>query len=165
MELVARELAAFVTDHVDLPAATGPRHAVEQQEVTATGDTAAMLDLPDGQQLYPPEQVLLRRVVTDDGSAWRSDQRADVLVLGDSFSNIYSLASMGWGDSAGLVEHLSFALARPVDRIVQNADAAFATRELLARAGAGRLSGKRVVIWQFSVRELAFGDWKLIQFP
>jgi alginate O-acetyltransferase complex protein AlgJ len=165
MELVARDLAAFVTDHVDLPAATGARYVVEQQEATATGDTAAMLDLPDGQQLYPPEQVLLRRVVTDEGGAWRSDQRADVLVLGDSFSNIYSLASMGWGDSAGLVEHLSFALERPLDRIVQNADAAFATRELLARAGAGRLSGKRVVIWQFAARELAFGDWKVIQFP
>jgi alginate O-acetyltransferase complex protein AlgJ len=69
---------------------------------------------------------------------------------------------MGWGESAGFVEQLSYVLARPVDRIVQNDDAAFATRGMLARAGAERLAGKRVVIWQFAARELAFGDWKII---
>ena len=42
-----------------------------------------------------------------------------MLVLGDSFSNIYSLESMGWGDSAGFIEHLGYALARPLDRIVR----------------------------------------------
>jgi hypothetical protein len=93
---------------------------------------------------------------------WRSSRDADVLVLGDSFSNIYSLQSMGWGESAGFVEHLSFALGRPVDRIVQNDEGAHATRALLAEAGATRLAGKRVVIWQFATRELAFGDWKMI---
>jgi alginate O-acetyltransferase complex protein AlgJ len=88
-----------------------------------------------------------------------------VLVLGDSFANIYSLESMGWGTSAGLVEHLSHQLERPVDRMVQNAAAAFATREMLARAGPQRLASKRVVIYQFAVRELAFGDWKRLDLP
>jgi alginate O-acetyltransferase complex protein AlgJ len=120
-----------------------------------------MLDLPGGQHLYPPERVLLSRVVNDDGSAWRSDRAADVLLLGDSFANIYSLASMGWGDSAGFAEHLSYALSRPVDRIVQNDDGAFAPREMLTKAGPERIAGKRVVIWQFAARELAFGNWKL----
>ena len=71
--------------------------------------------------------------------------------------NIYSLASMGWGDSAGLAEQLSYALSRPLDRIVQNDDGAFATRALLQRAGPERLAGKRVVIWQFAARELVSG--------
>ena len=84
-------------------------------------------------------------------------------MLGDSFANIYSLASMGWGDSAGLVEHLSYALGRPVDRILQNDDGAFATRDILRRDGPARLAGKRVVIWQFAARELAFGDWRVIE--
>jgi alginate O-acetyltransferase complex protein AlgJ len=91
-----------------------------------------------------------------------------VLVLGDSFSNIFSLGSMGWGDSAGFVEHLSDALARPVDRIVQNADGAWSTRLLLRQElarGVDRLRGKRVVIFQFAARELASGDWKLIELP
>ena len=79
-------------------------YRIEEQEITNQGDTAAMLDLPTGQRLYPPERVVISRVLNADGSAWRSDRAADVLVLGDSFSNIYSLASMGWGDAAGLVE-------------------------------------------------------------
>jgi alginate O-acetyltransferase complex protein AlgJ len=72
---------------------------------------------------------------------------------------------MGWGEAAGLVEHFSYALQRPVDRIVQNDDGAYATRDLLRRDAGGasdRLAGKRIVIWQFAVRELAFGDWRII---
>jgi alginate O-acetyltransferase complex protein AlgJ len=131
-------------------------------EVTNAGDTVVMLDLPSRQQIYPPERVLISRVVTPEGP-WRSDRAADVLVLGDSFSNIYSLESMSWGSSAGFVEHLSYALRRPADRIVQNDDGAFAAREMLQRTGAERLEGKRVVIWQFAARELAAGDWKVIE--
>jgi alginate O-acetyltransferase complex protein AlgJ len=91
-----------------------------------------------------------------------------VLVLGDSFSNIYSLASMGWGDSAGFAEQLSYTLGRPVDRIVQNSDGAYATRLALRRmlaTGEDRLAGTRVVIWQFAARELAMGDWRVIELP
>ena len=40
---------------------------------------------------------------------------------------------MGWGESAGFVEHLSRALGeRPIDCIVRNSDGAFATREILS---------------------------------
>ena len=94
--------------------------------------------------------------------AWRS---ADVLLPGDSFTNIFSVASLGWGDSGGFAEHLSFTLGRPIDRVVQNDQGAFATRALLAdqiAARPGRLAGVRVVIYQFATRELTIGDWKLI---
>jgi alginate O-acetyltransferase complex protein AlgJ len=159
MELVAGRLAAFVTQHAALSEVKAPDYRIEEVEVTNVGDTVVMLDLPSRQQLYPPERVLASRVVTAQGP-WRSDRAADVLVLGDSFSNIYSLDSMGWGSSAGFVEQLSYALRRPADRIVQNDDGAFATREMLQRAGPQRLEGKRVVIWQFAARELASGDWR-----
>ena len=162
MELVAERLAAFVTEHVTLAEVNAPAFQIEEVEVTNTGDTAVMLDLPAGQRLYPPERALISRVVTG-GAVWRPDRAADVLALGDSFANIYSLESMGWGSSAGFVEHLSYALQRPIDRIVQNDDGAFATREMLYRAGPERLAGKRVVIWQFAARELASGDWKSIK--
>ena len=65
--------------------------------------------------------------------SWRSSRDADVLLLGDSFSNIYSLESMGWGTSAGFAEQLSYSLRRPVDRLVQNDQGAFATRPVLQR--------------------------------
>jgi alginate O-acetyltransferase complex protein AlgJ len=128
-------------------------------EVRNVGDIARMFGLPDRAPLFPPESVWLRRVLQRDGSPWRSSRDADVLLLGDSFSNIYSLESMGWGTSAGFAEQLSYTLQRPVDRLTQNDEGAFATRALLQQ-DPGRLNGKRLVIYQFTARELAFGDWK-----
>jgi alginate O-acetyltransferase complex protein AlgJ len=98
---------------------------------------------------------------------WRPSKDAEILLLGDSFSNIFSLGALGWGESAGFAEHLSRALGgRPLDCILRNSDAAFATREILSRdlaRGRDRLAGKKLVVWQFAARELAFGDWKLIE--
>jgi alginate O-acetyltransferase complex protein AlgJ len=161
MEAVADLAAAFVMSHARLPDAGDPGYRLERVEAQNTGDTARMLDLPRVSALYPPETVWLRRVVQADGSPWRSSRESDVLVLGDSFSNIYSLASMEWGTSAGFVEQLSYTLRRPVDRLIQNDDGAFATRALLQQDPA-RLIGKRVVLYQFAVRELAQGDWKVL---
>lgn len=168
MERVASALAEAIRAQVDLPAVALPEHTWQRHVVSQRGDTAAMLDLPEGQTLYVPETVELRRVLERDGSPWRPDRAADVLVLGDSFSNIYSLSGLGWGDAAGLIEHLSLALGRPIDRIVQNDEGAHATRERLRQemaAGSDRLEGKRVVVYQFATRELAAGDWKMITLP
>jgi hypothetical protein len=161
MELVADLLAAFISMEVRLPVAADPGYRVERLESRNIGDVARMLDLPDDQALFPHEMVWLRRILQPDGSLWRSSRDADVLLLGDSFSNIYSLESMGWGTSAGFAEQLSFVLRRPIDRIVQNDEGAFAARAILAR-DPRRLDGKRVVVYQFAERELAFGDWKII---
>jgi alginate O-acetyltransferase complex protein AlgJ len=48
---------------------------------------------------------------------------------------------------------------RPLNRIVQNDQGAFATREMLA-SDPSRLKNTRVVVYQFAEWELAFGDWK-----
>jgi alginate O-acetyltransferase complex protein AlgJ len=159
MELAAESLASVITALGRLPPAENPKYRVERVEVANRGDTARMLDLPAGSSMFPPERVWLRRVLHQDGSPWRPSRQADVLVLGDSFSNVYTLESMGWGTAAGFVEHLSLALGRPVDRLVQNDQGAFATRALLS-ADPDRLEGKRLVVYQFAARELAFGNWK-----
>ncbi len=165
MELVAAHLRDFVSQHVELPPAPGADYTSENVEVTNRGDVARMLDLPEGQSRYPKELVRVRRIRIEEGAPWESSRKADVLLLGDSFSNIYSLAEMGWGESGGFAEQLSFLMQRPIDRIVQNADGAFAAREHLGRELAGgrdRLAGKRLVIFQFAERELAVGDWTLV---
>ncbi len=164
MEAVAELLGRFITAHVALPPGADPGYRIERTEVRNTGDVARMLDLPDGDTRFPPEAVSLRRVLQADGSPWRPSRAADVLLLGDSFSNIYTLRSLGWGTSAGLAEQLSYSLGRPVDRHVQNDEGAFAPRAAL-RQDPGRLDGKRVVVYQFVQRELAFGDWKLLPLP
>jgi alginate O-acetyltransferase complex protein AlgJ len=130
--------------------------------VTSHGDTVALLGLPKGQSLIPPQTVSIRPVL-QNGSRWKPAQEADVLLLGDSFSNIYSLGAMGWGEGAGFPEHLSAQLGRPIDAFLRNSDGAFATRQMLQKelaAGSDRLRGKTVVVWEFAARELAFGNWK-----
>jgi alginate O-acetyltransferase complex protein AlgJ len=164
METLAELLAGFIEAHVQLPAVMDPAYLLERVEARNTGDTARMLDLPENDPLLPPEAVWLRRVLLPDGSPWRSSRTADVLLLGDSFTNIYALESMGWGTSAGLAEQLSYSLRRPVDRLVQNDQGAFATRAMLQK-DADRLVGTRVVVYQFAARELAFGDWKILPLP
>jgi hypothetical protein len=162
MEAVAELVGGVIQNQGRLAAAPDPGYRVERAEVRNTGDVARMLDLPETATLFPVEAVWLRRILQEDGSLWRSSRDADVLVLGDSFSNIYSLESMGWGTSAGFVEQLSYVLRRPIDRLVQNDQGAFATREMLQRDPA-RLDRKRIVVYQFAARELMFGDWKVLR--
>ena len=93
---------------------------------------------------------------------------AEILLLGDSFTNIYSMPEMNWGEAAGFAEQLSLAMQRPIDRIAQNDAGAHATRQTLAQElarGERRLDGVRVLVWQFAIRELAVGDWKPIALP
>ena len=166
MESVARSLAGYVSGlHVlSAPAAPATLHAV-QQPVARVGDIVDMLKLTDEQSLFQPQSVLIHQVRDAEDNLWEPDAGAEVLLLGDSFSNIYSLEGMGWGTAAGLGPQLSLALGRPVDVIAHNDSGAFATRQSLARelaAGGDRLKGKRVVIWEFATRELSVGDWKTI---
>jgi alginate O-acetyltransferase complex protein AlgJ len=113
--------------------------------------------------LFTEEVVTIRPVAKAAGTPWQPELDAEILLLGDSFANIYSLEMMNWGAAAGLAEQLSHALQRPVDTILRNDEGAFATREILRRElaqGNDRLAGKKVVVWQFAVRELTVGDWK-----
>jgi alginate O-acetyltransferase complex protein AlgJ len=151
-----------------LPERPRAAHVTVDTNVEARGDIAAMLKLRDQDQPFPLERVTIRRVLEPDGSPWRADPTADVLLLGDSFSNVYSLEAMGFGASAGFVEHLSRELGRPLDRIVINAGGALSTRQALRddlARGVDRLAGKRLVVWQFAARELAVGDWRRIELP
>ena len=162
MEHVARKLAARLDSSVTW---SKPKRAYTRKPspITNTGDTAAMLRLPDGANRYPPETVSIRQVLEKrTGQFWRPVRRAEILLLGDSFTNIYSLPGMGWGQAAGFAEQLSFTLQRPVDTIIQNDKGAGSTRNILAQRiarGDDVLSGKKVVIWEFAAREFAFGDW------
>jgi len=162
MELAAKALADLARQTATLPRATD-RFTAAAKEVTNLGDVALMLRFPAEWRVFAPETATIRQV-RDGKEPWRPDAKAEILFLGDSFANIFSLAPMGWGESAGLVEHLSLALGLPVDAITRNDAGSFATREMLAKElqrGNDRLAGKKLVIWEFASRELAFGDWKM----
>ncbi|HET8937448.1 MAG TPA: hypothetical protein VFN67_28590 [Polyangiales bacterium] len=169
MQEVARELAEVVTRAGNLsPLQTPITYSSVAQKVERVGDLVDMLKLPDEQTYFQPRTVQLAQVQDESGELWASDPGADVLLLGDSFTNVFSEDFMGWGEAAGLGPQLSLALGRPIDVIAQNDSGAFATRKLLAAAlsaGEDRLAGKRVVIWEFAARELSVGDWKHVDYP
>ena len=166
MDGVASALAFVIERRASLSPAALARYRREPVRLSSVGDLRAMLKEPESRRAEL-EPVQIKQVLSADHELWRADRGAEVLVLGDSFSNIYSLPAMGWGEAAGFVEQLSFHLQRPVDRVVQNDNGAYATREALLRecaANPGRLKGTRVVVWQFASRELAFGDWQAAPF-
>jgi hypothetical protein len=166
MESVAGDLARFLRQTVALPPpAAPPAWKRVAMPVSRVGDIVDMLKLTENQTVFPPRTVTVHQIQDAGGAEWEPDPKADVLLLGDSFTNVYSLDPMGWGSAAGLGPQLAFALGRPVDVIAQNDSGAFATRQALARELAGdphRLDGKRVVVWEFASRELAVGDWKAV---
>ena len=168
MARVAKHLAVFIEEKVQLSSDPSFAYLKTPAETINIGDIAQMLKLPENQSVFPREQVTRHVVQTPLGEPWQPVQASEILFLGDSFSNIYSLAGMGWGDSAGFVEHLSAALARPIDKIVINAGGADATRQALVQElnqGNDRLDGKRVLVYQFATRDLFSGDWKRLSLP
>lgn len=165
-EALAERLARRLTE-VE-PAAEPVTYLRQPVAVRGTGDLARMLRLPDAADLFPPQGVTLRMVTAPNGGLWRPEAGAPVLLLGDSFTNVFSQAELGWGRGAGLAEQLSYHLGAPLDRIAVNAGGSHTTREALARALAadpGRLDGVRLVVYQFAVRELSQGDWRPVALP
>lgn len=162
MQTVADWTARHLRETLPLPPAT-TTYQEESLPVSARGDTAAMLKLPKSSPWNQMEDVTIRRVTGPGGQAWAPDSASPVLLLGDSFSNIYSQAGLGWGEGAGFPEHLSARLGFAIDTLTRNDAGASATRDLLAAElarGRDPLAGKAVVVWQFAMRELATGQWK-----
>lgn len=162
MEDVAKALAGFLREEFALSEDL-QKYQRHEESVQGMGDIAAMLKLD-----RPKEKVTIQKVCDAAGKPWETQAESEILLLGDSFSNIFSLEGMGWGKGAGFAEQLSFHLELPIDAIVRNDSAAYATRQILAgelARGKDRLKHKRVVVWQFAARELAIGDWKVIDLP
>ncbi|AIE85142.1 alginate O-acetyltransferase AlgX-related protein [Fimbriimonas ginsengisoli] len=166
MDDVSAKVADLIQARVSLPPLGMPAATLKPIQISALGDIAEMLKLPKGQQIYRPQTVTTQQVLLND-VPWAPSHGADVLLLGDSFVNIFSLEGMNWGTASGFAEHLGYHLGRPIDKIAVNAGGSFASRQDLARQmyREDRLAGKKVVIYEFSMRDLSQGDWKIIPLP
>lgn len=159
----ASNLLAKMLDSLQIEKGFG---SMEKQPISIKnyGDIVNMLNLKNNGKFFDKQEVVIDKILEND-SEIQFDKNADVLLLGDSFSNIFSLQNMNWGTSAGLFEQLSYHLQKPIDKIVMNNNGANATRSQLAkklRRGENRLANKKVVIWEFASRELSLGNWKFI---
>lgn len=152
MELAADRIAAL------LPA--GPRRVLGVETVRHRGDLYDMLDLPATAPARPEVEVTIHPL-----SGWAPDPDAPVILLGDSFTNIYSDPQLGWGAGAGLAEQLAARIG-PLDLVASNDGGVNGTRQALARRR-GRLDSKTTVIWQFAARDLTAkaDDWAVVPPP
>ena len=87
-----------------------------------------------------------------------SDPTAEIVLLGDSFTNIYSAKSLNWGERAGFAEHLAMNLGQPLDVIAKNGQASTGVRLDLARRGREELKKKKTVIWAIAARDLFLSE-------
>jgi alginate O-acetyltransferase complex protein AlgJ len=162
METVARGLAEHIRRRIPTPRDRTRAWRVEAAPASRVGDIVDMLQLPEGQRLYPPETVTIHRVLdSGSGHEWAPRAEADILLLGDSFSNIYGAPDLGWGEAAGLPAQLARFLGRDVDVIARNGSGSTATRRELARRP-NPLAGKAVLVWEFAARELMQGNWEIV---
>ncbi len=161
MAIAADELARALGDIAEGPGGLSTRPVT----VSRHGDLYDMLGLPTYlPEPMPVETVTTLQVIDAQGNPVESDAQSPVVLLGDSFTNIYSVAEMGWGDHAGLGEHLALRLGRPIDIIALNDGGVNTARISFARRP-DALAGKRVVVWQFAARDLVVknGEWQVVE--
>ena len=97
MELAATGLARFIEEKITLSETAVARYRHQpSQNVKNLGDIAMMLKLRQNQSVFDEEVVTIHPVIDATGEPWRPDPTAEVLLLGDSFANIYSLDMMNW---------------------------------------------------------------------
>jgi hypothetical protein len=157
LDVAAGRIAAVVG-----PIAGPPRKSYpsEPRTVTHAGDLMRMIDLLPESGLFPPQTVQIRQVPE------RGDEASPVLLLGDSFSNVYSRRELEWGERGGLGEQLMLRLGVPVQVLALNGGGATGVREMLARRP-GALRGKTIVVWACSARDL-FDEavlWEIVPLP
>ncbi|MEZ5304855.1 MAG: hypothetical protein R3F11_30030 [Verrucomicrobiales bacterium] len=124
------------------------------------GDLVGMLGL-EGTRAFEAEHIAVREVFAQPGGEpFAPDPAAPVVLLGDSFVNIYADESLGWGAGAGFAAHLAMQLGMPLDVIARNGQAATGVRRELASRpeAAAMMRQKKAVVWALAARDLFLSE-------
>ena len=135
-----------------------------QVTFSGRGDLYDMLAYAPWQRKLRPMRLDLSQVIANrfgQGPRWRE---SPVLLLGDSLTNVFSSSELAMGQRAGFAEQLAARLKMPIDVIAMPAGGASRSRQALALRAAP-LAGKRLVIWQFTQRDLLFAADGWVQTP
>lgn len=161
--LAARAVARYLRDRGWVEAG-GVSYATRPVPVRRVGDLVRMLQSPPLERRLGAEDMVCRQVLSRaTGRPYQGEAASPVLVLGDSFLQVYEKDEPG---AAGFLAHLAAELGRPVASLVMDGGAATLVRQELARRP-GLLEGKQVVVWEFVEREayLDTEGWPRIPLP
>lgn len=166
MEATAKRLASYLKERpwfaqvtVDLD-----RYAPgEPLEITGQGDLLEKLELFESNRAFGKETAKIKPITdTQNGNSMTIyDEESPIVLLGDSFTNIFHQKDMHWGVDAGFAEHLSNELGTSLDTIAQNGQASTGVRRTLAvRADAEKMmrEKKKAVIWAIAARDLFLSE-------
>ncbi len=157
ISIAADEVAAIVRE---LPAWTDIEPETEpfdHRRVTFSGhgDLYGMLAYAPWRRKLRPMRLELQQVIADRNGRQPRREDSPILLLGDSLTNVFSSGELAMGRRAGFAEQLASRLKTPLDVIAMPAGGASRSRQTLALRPAP-LNGKRLVIWQFTQRDLLF---------
>jgi hypothetical protein len=140
------------------------------------GDLVKLLDVRHPDELFTEEEHFLR--VVGEGT---EDKYAPMVLLGDSFVNIFDDPSIGFGDPnapekrirAGFAQHLGLLLNQPLDVIAQNGRGSTGVRREFARRYDDEVRAKKLVIWVIAARDVLLSrtaahqsniEWDFVKF-
>jgi hypothetical protein len=137
------------------------QYDTRQVAQTIPSDFNATLPLAD----RAPPHTCVGQLVESAGQLVTGDDSAAVLLVGDSFSRIYSVPEGRIVPGADLGRHMALALGTPVQVIAENGKNPSETRALLLQRSAA-LRQKRVLVWEFAARWLLHPEsWQHVEFP
>jgi hypothetical protein len=159
MRLSAEKVAAYVKEKYpkaldqsfrDIRITDGLHHSSE-------GDLVNLLDMTNSEDVFDYEEAFLRSVTENTQS-----RDSSIVLLGDSFVNIYDDPTLGFEYeakpskrlSAGFAQHLSFAMKQPLDVIAMNGKGATGVRRELAQRTDDEVRTKKLVVWVIAARDL-----------
>ena len=158
-----RLVAEKVTEHVKknhahaLQTTPSEIRAVDGVDRASIGDLVRLLDLKNPKESFEPERVFLK--VIGEGT---ESKNAPVVLLGDSFVNVFDDPTLGFDNPtnpterirAGFAQHLSLLLQHPLDVIAMNGKGSTGVRKALAARYDDEVRAKKLVIWVIAARDL-----------
>lgn len=143
---------------------------MESSRRSHLGDLVGMLGIDtQAAGLLPEEQEVLRVIDGETGEPVAGDKSAPVVLLGDSFANIYHAPGIGFGDpqwdaasgaaepviAGGVGQHLAARLGQKIDVLAINGGGATDVRQQFAREREDDVvRDKQLVIWMLAERDL-----------
>ncbi|NNE90364.1 MAG: hypothetical protein HKN23_01850 [Verrucomicrobiales bacterium] len=140
---------------------------VKTETVTRShqGDLVGMLSLPDSAALFSPETQEIECVLdAETGKPLTDDPASPIVLLGDSFVNIYNTPGIGFGEEgeseigAGFAAALARNLGTRLHSFTSNGEGATGVRRDFARMGKSDVAKKKLVIWVVAARDLLLSE-------
>lgn len=166
-----REKAWFDETHKTHGTLTTREEVIKRQSI---GDLTDMLGLKKPADLFDQETQQIAVIKdTSTGKPPVSDPGSPIVLLGDSFVNIFDDSGSGFGDpkwkpknetdkepgiGAGFAQHLAADLQTPLQIHTANGGGATQIRQEFAESGDNVVRAKKLVIWVLASRDLLLSE-------